>query len=245
MTAPIFIVLTSAALSPHSPPPRSSRIHLSEPLDAANRCSRLPTIPASVTLQLLGGDATSSPSALPLAAGAVHLHLGNAAGDGCEQLVITAPSARVALSRPCRELVMEQGRLVKAIDLAHGSSRSPLARWRLRAAYGARVAISGETAGAAVAEMPEHQCDVFFVDRGVGTRAAAVAAGSLQALSSVPIVGGALHGGGALLARVGRAQLTPTSQPSLALRLLRRLPWRAQRTAAQVSLEDRTSSLED
>jgi hypothetical protein len=47
------------------------------------------------------------------------------------------------------------------------------------------------------------------------------------------VVGGVVRAGSALLGRLGRAQLTPTYPPSLALRLLRYLPWRLQRLAAR------------
>ncbi len=235
-----FIVLTAVAFTPHCcpvvdrrGPPRAS-VQLSNALDAANRCTRLPATPSAVTLQL-GGMA-------PLTDGTVHLRLASGGDDDEQLLVVAASSASVAISRACRELVREHGLQVAAIDVGvreEQGTATPLRRarlatqrWRLLAAYGVWAQLHAANEHEPAATQP-HQCKVLFVERGVAEHTSAAAAASLHAVGATPVVGGVVRAGSALLGRLGRAQLTPTYPPSLALRLLRYLPWRLQRLAAR------------
>ena len=160
MTLTSTIVLTAVAFTPHCcpvveilGPPRAS-VQLSNALDAANRCTRLPATPSSVTLQL-GGTA-------PLTDGTVHLRLASDGDDDEQLLVVAASSASVAISRACRELVREHGLRVAAIDvgvreapaMAAPLRRALLAtqRWRLLATYGVRPQFH-----AAVEALPDEQ----------------------------------------------------------------------------------------
>ena len=215
---------------------RAAAPRLDGGIDAANRCTRLDAEPVAVTLHLpRSGHGVGAPQP-----GAVHLRI----GDG--EVIVGAPSAEAALGGPCRKLVSEQSGGVTRIDIGgdeKGSSRAlsglrrAVAIRRLSAAYGQRA----HTVGHGVEDepppsspaLPAPSCDVFFVRPGARQSAGSIIGTGLRAIGRLPGIASGVRVSSALLGALGRDQLTPTSEPSLTLRLLRPLPWQLKRFAAR------------
>ena len=208
-------------------------------LDQANRCSPLPARPA--TARIVHSGLPLGPHALPASwKGAVaQLRVG-------ESLTVAAPVG-LALRPSCRQLVRELGQ-VSEVELVGGSGPAVhLWRWLLAASYAGVAVRAGAPAAAAPAAAEAGRdpayCDVLFTHGQLRRLGARLLSSGYRAACSVPLAGAAVRAAQAVIVRWLRAQLTPTERPPLLLRLLPRLPWRAQRLAArawvQAELPDR------
>ena len=210
-------------------------------LDQANRCSPLPARPATARIVHSGLPAASH--ALPASWKGVVAQL--QVGDS---LIVAAPVG-LALRPSCRQLARELGE-VSAIELVGGSGPAVhVWRWLIAASY-AGVAVGAAAPDAAAPDATEGSSDaaywdVLFTHGQLRRCSARLLTSCFRAACRVPVAGAVVRAAQAIVVRWMRTQLTPTEPPPLLLRLLPRLPWRAQRLAArawvQAELPDRRS----
>ena len=193
-------------------------------IESANECRLLPQNPTATILHLEGPSSTPSPRE-----DEVQIVL----NDG--QLAVSVTSMQAALSSyaPAGE---GSGR--GAIDPANSKGARGL---RLSRAYGGapieRFTYDEEQAETDATLAPTHRCDVLFARRGVRSRAYAACSRAAQSVRRAPVLGGVARAASARLAGAGVNQLTPTYEPTLTLRLLKRLPWSYQRLGARLWLQ--------
>ena len=165
-----------------------------------------------------------------------------------DSLIVAAPVG-LALRPSCRQLARELGE-VSAIELVGGSGPAVhVWRWLIAASY-AGVAVGAAAPDAAAPDATEGgsdaaYCDVLFTHGQLRRCSARLLTSCFRAACRVPVAGAVVRAAQAIVVRWMRTQLTPTEPPPLLLRLLPRLPWRAQRLAArawvQAELPDRRS----
>lgn len=195
-------------------------------IESANECRLLPQNPTTATiLHLEGPSSTPSPRE-----DEVQIVL----NDG--QLAVSVTSMQAALSSCTRQLVKDLGE-VQSIRLNSKGARG----LRLSRAYGGapieRFTSDEEQAETAAPLAPTHRCDVLFARRGVRSRAYEACSRAAQSVRRAPVLGGVARAASARLAGALVNQLTPTYEPTLTLRLLKRLPWSYQRLGARLWLQ--------
>ena len=198
-------------------------------LDQANRCSPLPARPA--TARIVHSGLPVGPHALPASWKGVVAQL-----QVSDSVTVAAPIG-LALRPSCRQLVRELGE-VSAIELVGGSGPAVhVWRWLIAASY-AGVAVGAAAPAAAAPAVTEAgsdaaYCDVLFTHGQLRRHSARLLASCFRAACRLPVAGAVVRATQAIVVRGMRTQLTPTEPPPPLLRLLPRLPWRAQRLAAR------------
>ena len=193
-------------------------------IEAANRCRLLPDDAGEATILHVDDSGALPPPKL----NEVQILI----NDG--SLALSVVPAAAALRSGPRRLINEMGK-PHTIRLHSGGVRG----LQLRRAYGnAPIERAADSAEASPSlQGPQHRCDVVFARRSLAERASVACAGAVRVARRVPLLGGAVR---AALAGVADGlvwQLTPTFEPTITLRMLKRLPWRCQRLGARLWLQ--------